>query len=118
MFGVVITVWYLDSSIYGGLIRFDIVQALLGFTKLSYQLRFDLFLLTALLPLTNALIIKAKNGMGIATSVLFLITGSLAAGPIIEKFSEFYVILPYRFVPTIVFFAIGVGILFNRNPLD
>jgi len=118
MFGVVITVWYLDSSIYGGLIRFDIVQALLGFTKLSYQLRFDLLLLTALLPLTIALIIKAKNGMGIATSVLFLITGSLAAGPIIEIFSEFYVILPYRFVPTIVFFAIGVGILFNKKSLD
>jgi len=118
MFGVVITVWYLDSSIYGGLIRFDIVQALLGFTKLSYQLRFDLLLLTALLPLTIALIIKAKNGMGIATSVLFLITGSLAAGPIIEIFSEFYVILPYRFVPTIVFFAIGVGILFNKKSID
>jgi hypothetical protein len=118
MFGVVITVWYLDSSIYGGLIRFDIVQALLGFTKLSYQLRFDLLLLTALLPLTIALIIKAKNGMGVATSVLFLITGSLAAGPIIEIFSEFYVILPYRFVPTIVFFAIGVGILFNRKSID
>ena len=56
--------------------------------------------------------------MGIATSVLFLITGSLAAGPIIETFSEFYVILPYRFVPTIVFFAIGVGILFNKKSID
>ena len=118
MFGVVITVWYLDSSVYSSIIRFDIEQLFIGFTKLSYQLRFDLLLLTALLPLTIALIIKAKNGMGIATSVLFLITGSLAAGPIIEIFSEFYVILPYRFVPTIVFFAIGVGILFNKKSID
>ena len=118
MFGLVITVWYLDSSVYGNLIEFDIVQAFIGFTKLSYQLRFDLLFLIALLPLTIALIIKAKNGMNTAASVLFLITGSLAAGPIIEIFSEFYVILPYRFVPTIVFFAIGVGVLFNKKSLD
>jgi len=118
MFGVVITVWYLDSSVYSSIVRFDIEQLFVGFTKLSYQLRFDLLLLTALFPLTIALIIKAKKGISIATPVLFLIAGSLVAGPIIEIFSGFYVTLPYRFVPTIVFFAIGVGILFNKKSLD
>ena len=118
MFGVVITVWYLDSSVYSSIIRFDIEQLFIGFTKLSYQLRFDLLLLTALFPLTIALIIKAKKGISIATPVLFLITGSLVAGPIVEIFSDFYVTLPYRFVPTIVFFAIGVGVLFNKKSLD
>ena len=118
MFGVVITVWYLDSSIYSSIIRFDIEQLFMGFTKLSYQLRFDLLLLTALFPLTIALMIKAKQGINIATPVLFLIAGSLVAGPIVEIFSGFYVTLPYRFVPTIVFFAIGVGILFNKKSLD
>ena len=118
MLGVVITVWYLDSSVYSSIIRFDIEQLFIGFTKLSYQLRFDLLLLTALFPLTIALIIKAKKGISIATPVLFLIAGSLVAGPIVEIFSDFYVTLPYRFVPTIVFFAIGVGILFNKKSLD
>ena len=118
MFGVVISVWYLDSSVYSSIIRFDIEQLFIGFTKLSYQLRFDLLLLTALFPLTIALIIKAKKGISIATPVLFLIAGSLVAGPIVEIFSGFYVTLPYRFVPTIVFFAIGVGILFNKKSLD
>ena len=118
MFGVVITVWYLDSSVYSSIIRFDIEQLFIGFTKLSYQLRFDLLLLTALFPLTIALIIKAKKGISIATPILFLIAGSLVAGPIVEIFSGFYVTLPYRFVPTIVFFAIGVGILFNKKSLD
>nr|AIE96542.1 hypothetical protein [uncultured marine thaumarchaeote AD1000_80_F03] len=118
MFGVVISVWYLDSSVYSSIIRFDIEQLFIGFTKLSYQLRFDLLLLTALFPLTIALIIKAKNGISIATPVLFLIAGSLVAGPIIEIFSGFYVTLPYRFIPTIVFFAIGVGILFNKKSID
>ena len=118
MLVVVITVWYLDSSVYSSIIRFDIEQLFIGFTKLSYQLRFDLLLLTALFPLTIALIIKAKKGISIATPVLFLIAGSLVAGPIVEIFSDFYVTLPYRFVPTIVFFAIGVGILFNKKSLD
>jgi len=118
MLGVVITVWYLDSSVYSSIIRFDIEQLFIGFTKLSYQLRFDLLLLTALFPLTIALMIKAKQGINIATPVLFLIAGSLVAGPIVEIFSGFYVTLPYRFVPTIVFFAIGVGILFNKKSLD
>jgi len=118
MFGVVITVWYLDSSVYSSIIRFDIEQLFIGFTKLSYQLRFDLLLLTALFPLTIALIIKAKKGISIATPILFLIAGSLVAGPIIEIFSGFYVTLPYRFIPTIVFFAIGVGVLFNKKSLD
>ena len=118
MFVVVITIWYLDSSVYSSIIRFDIEQLFMGFTKLSYQLRFDLLLLTALFPLTIALMIKAKQGINIATPVLFLIAGSLVAGPIVEIFSGFYVTLPYRFVPTIVFFAIGVGILFNKKSLD
>mgnify|MGYP001050153987 FL=1 len=117
MLGVVITVWYLDSSVYSSIVRFDIEQLFIGFTKLSYQLRFDLLLLTALFPLTIALIIKAKKGISIATPILFLIAGSLIAGPIIEIFSGFYVTLPYRFVPTIVFFAIGVGVLFNKKSL-
>ena len=115
MFGVVVIIWNLDSSIYSSVIRFDILQLFIGFTKLSYQLRFDLLLITALLPLTIALIIKARQGIHAAASVLFLITGSIAAGPIVEIFSDFYVILPYRFVPTIVFFAIGVGVLFNNK---
>ena len=118
MLGVVITVWYLDSSVYSSIVRFDIEQLFIGFTKLSYQLRFDLLLLTALFPLTIALIIKAKKGISIAAPILFLIAGSLVVGPIIEIFSGFYVTLPYRFVPTIVFFAIGVGILFNKKSLD
>ncbi len=115
MFGVVVIIWNLDSSIYSSVIRFDVSQLFIGLTKLSYQLRFDLLLIAALLPLTIALIIKARQGIHAAASVLFLITGSIAAGPIVEIFSDFYVILPYRFVPTIVFFAIGVGVLFNNK---
>jgi len=115
MFCVILSIWSLDDSIYSDIIRFDLGQILIGFTKLSYQLRFDLLLLVAILPLTIALILKSRQRIDIATSVLFLMTGSIFLGPIVEMFSDFYVILPYRFIPTIVFFSVGVGILFNTK---
>ena len=76
--------------------------------------RKNLFLI-GLLPLTIGLIIKAKHGINIAVPILFLITGSLFAGAVVEMLSDHFVTLPYRFVPTIVFFAVGVGILFSHR---
>tara|TARA_B110000014_G_scaffold256746_1_gene240291 strand:- start:350 stop:1579 length:1230 start_codon:yes stop_codon:yes gene_type:complete len=118
MFGVIITIWTLDASVYDSIIRFDLAQLLVGLSKTSYQIRFDLLFLVSVLPLTFALIIKAKNGFHIAASILFLITGSIFAGAIVEMLSEHFVILPYRFVPTIVFFAVGVGVLFNHKKAE
>ena len=115
MFGVVVTIWSLDASIYESIIRFDLTQILIALTKTSYQIRFDTLLLASLLPLTIGLIIKARNGFNIAAPILFLISGSIFAGAVVEMLSEHFVILPYRFVPTIVFFAVGVGILFNQS---
>jgi hypothetical protein len=115
MFAIIITIWTLDASVYDNILRFDLSQLLVGLTKTSYQIRFDLLFLVSILPLTFALIIKAKNGFHIASSILFLITGSIFAGAIVEMLSEHFVILPYRFVPTIVFFAVGVGVLFNHK---
>tara|TARA_B100000029_G_scaffold119926_2_gene113286 strand:- start:92 stop:1321 length:1230 start_codon:yes stop_codon:yes gene_type:complete len=115
MFGTVITIWTIDSSVYDNILRFDFSQLFIALTKTSYQIRFDFLFLSSLLPLTIGLIIKAKNGFNMATSILFLITGSIFAGAIVEMLSYHFVILPYRFVPTIVFFAVGVGILFNYN---
>ena len=115
MFGVIITIWSLDASVYDNILRIDLNQILTALAKTAYQLRFDTLFLAALLPLTIGLIIKAKHGYTIAVPILFLITGSIFAGAIVEMLSAHFVILPYRFVPTIVFFAVGVGILFNYN---
>ncbi len=115
MIAVIITIWSLDTSVYDSIIRFDITQLVLALTKTSYQLRFDGLFLAAILPLTIGLIIKARNGYHIAAPILFLITGTIFSGAIIEMLSDHFVILPYRFIPTIVFFAVGIGILFNQN---
>ena len=115
MFGVIITIWTLDSSVYDNILRIDITQLLIAITKTSYQIRFDTLLLVGLLPLTIGLILKARNGVNIATPILFLITGSIFAGAVVEILSDHFVILPYRFIPTIVFFAVGIGVLFNHR---
>ena len=115
MFGVIITIWTLDSSVYDNILRIDITQLLIAITKTSYQIRFDTLFLVGLLPLTIGLILKARNGVNIATPILFLITGSIFAGAVVEILSDHFVILPYRFIPTIVFFAVGIGVLFNHR---
>ena len=115
MFGVVIGIWSADASVYDSILRIDITQFLIALTKASYQLRFDNLFLIGLLPLTIGLIIKAKHGINIAVPILFLITGSIFAGAVVEMLSDHFVTLPYRFVPTIVFFAVGVGILFSHK---
>ena len=115
MFGVVIGIWSADASVYDNILRIDITQFLIALTKASYQLRFDSLLLIGLLPLVIGLIIKAKHGINTAVPILFLITGSLFAGAVVEMLSDHFVTLPYRFVPTIVFFAVGVGILFSHR---
>ena len=61
------------------------------------------------------LTVLAKNQMKESDSILFLIMGTLLAGPILIVFTNFYEILPYRFVPLIIFFSIGIGMFFSKK---
>ncbi len=45
---------------------------------------------------------------------MFLIGGILFISPLLTGFTEL-TNQPYRFVPLVVFFAIGVGILLSKN---
>ena len=115
MLGLIITIWSLDASVYDNILRIDITKFFTAIVKTSYQIRFDTLLLASIFPLVIGLIIRAKHGYNIAVPILFLITGSIFAGAVIEMLSDHFVILPYRFIPTIVFFAVGIGILFNHK---
>ena len=46
---------------------------------------------------------------------LFFISVLLLAGPLVALLTDFYVILPYRFVPLIAFFAIAIGVLIFKT---
>jgi len=88
-----------------------------GFTSLHPSLRYDGLVLLFLLPLTLGLFHASRRGIVHADSIMFLIFGMLLSSPLIQAFSS-YIIVPYRFIPLIVFFAIGVGMLLSRKVIQ
>lgn len=93
---------------------FNALEFLVGFTVWVFQLRDDVVLFTLLLPLTVGLFLASRRGVIMADTLLILITGMLLTGPLIMGFTNFNV-HPYRFVPLIVFFSIGIGSLFTNK---
>ena len=71
-----------------------------------------------ILPVVVGLVLLAKNHLKEADSILLLILGTLIAGPILIMFTNFYEILPYRYIPLIVFFAIGIGMFFSKKSIS
>ena len=69
-----------------------------------------------ILPVIVGLTILAKNSFKQSDSIIMLILGTMIAGPTLVMFTNFYEILPYRFVPLIVFFAISIGLFFTKIP--
>ena len=88
-----------------------------GLQSLSYQLRFDSIILIFLLPLTVALFLKSLKGFHQANSIQILISGFLLIPPLLITFSE-QTNEPYRLIPLVVFFAIGVSTLLGKIRQD
>ena len=113
-----ITYWIFEngrSIIYDDIIRYDFNAFLDGFTGWGNSMQVDPFVLLFILPLTVMLFFKSRNGLKQADSIMILLAGSILAGPLISFVTDFYFILPYRFIPFIVFMAIGVGLLFSKK---
>jgi len=94
--------------------EFDSDEFWLGFTSFSYQLRFDGLVLLFILPLIVGLFIASRYGILHADSIMLLISGILLTAPLLTGFTEL-TNQPYRFVPLVVFFAIGVGVLLSKR---
>ena len=85
-----------------------------GFSSFSSMfVREGLFLLF-LLPLTVGLFIASRKGILHADSIMFFIVTMLLYSPFLGALT-YAQNLPYRYIPMIVFFAIGVGILFSKR---
>jgi len=95
-------------------IEFDQLKFISGFSAFSAQFRFDGLILMFLLPLTVGLFIASRNGIKEADSIMVLISGVLLFAAILPGFTAF-TNNPYRFVPFLVFFAMGVGTLLSRR---
>ena len=97
---------------FGG--DFDYLQFWRGFTSFAYQLRYDGVVLTLLVPLVVGLYLLSRRGLIQADSIMLIIMGMLLAAPLLAALTNL-TIQPYRFVPLVVFFAIGVGLLFSNR---
>lgn len=104
---IVMLVAYKSSNFYPE-------QFFSGFTAFTLFLRFDTLVVVLLLPLTVGLYALSKKGYHEAESIMALITGVLLSAPLLAGFTDI-TNQPYRFIPLIVFFAIGVGILFSNK---
>ena len=112
---VAIALIFIGDTVYPTIIDVNYSKFLLGFQIIIAQLRFDLFFIMTLLPVTVGLMLLSKNKLKHADSILILIFGTIIAGPILVTLTYHYEILPYRFVPLLVFFSIGVGMFFSRK---
>jgi len=113
-----ITYWIFEngrSIIYDDIIEYDFNDFLDGFTGWGNSMQMDPFALLFILPLTIMLFFKSRNGLKQADSILILLAGSILAGPLISFVTDFYFILPYRFIPFVIFMAVGVGLLFSKK---
>jgi len=119
-YGIVlgITYWIFEngrSIIYDDIIRYDFNAFLDGFTGWGNSMQLEPFVLLFILPLTVMLFFKSRNGLKQADSIMILLAGSILAGPLISLVTDFYFILPYRFIPFVIFMAIAVGLLFSKK---
>ncbi len=112
--GVMGALFMIENVGFGHLITsFDYVDFVSGFTAWAFQLRIDGLILVFLLPLSIALFFVSLRRNREADSILVLIGGVLLSMPLLSGFTEFN-IHPYRWMPLIAFFAIGVGVLLSK----
>jgi len=106
------------DTLYPNVIQIDPSKFFIGLATFGPLLRYDFFLLMTILPVVVGLTFFAKNNLKEIDSIMFLILGTLIAGPILIMFTNFYEILPYRYIPLIVFFSIGIGLFFSKKSIS
>ena len=110
-----VVIIFAGETLYPKVFEIDPPSLILGFAATAFQFRSDLFILVMLLPVSVWLFILAKNRLKEADSILFLIFGTILAGPVVVMMTYFYEVLPYRLIPLIVFVAIGIGLFFSKR---
>tara|TARA_Y100000590_G_scaffold463808_1_gene631528 strand:- start:2964 stop:4184 length:1221 start_codon:yes stop_codon:yes gene_type:complete len=110
--------WIFESGrsiIYDDIVRLDSNAFLDGFTGWGNNMQLDPVAILCIIPLTIGLFIKSLKGIKQADSVLILIMGTILAAPLISYVTDFYFILPYRYIPFIVAMAMGIGIFLSKE---
>lgn len=110
-----------DFDVGGGITKggmtFDTEEFWFGFTAWSSQLRFDTIFLLFVLPLIVGLYITARKGIVIADAIIVQIMGITIVMSFLGALTTFD-LHPYRYVPLMVFFAIGVATLLAKRSIN
>ena len=96
---VSIGIFQISNTIYGDVIDINVSEFLIGFSTLAFNLRFDVFLLLFLLPVSMGLFLKARNGDRNSISLMVLMCGTILVTPVLEMLTNFYFVYPYRYIP-------------------
>ena len=96
---------------------FDAKEFWMPFPSFSYQLTSDGLVLLFMIPLIAGLFLVSKRGIKHGESIMILISGMLLIAPMLTGFTN-QTNQPYRFVPLIVFFAVGVGVLLSKSKVQ
>ncbi len=111
LIGVATAIEYLGIS--PGITSFDSHDFWLAFNAFSYQMRLDGIIVLFLLPLTVGLFLVSRRNLQ-ANSILVLIMGMILSQPILAGFTD-QSSEPYRYMPLIIFFAMGVGTILKKR---
>jgi hypothetical protein len=80
-----------------------------GFVSFSYQMRYDGLVVLFLIPIVTGLYFISKKNQ-YANSVSIMISSVLLTGPLLLALTDITT-QPYRFIPLVVFCAIGIGMI-------
>ncbi|KAG2472503.1 MAG: conserved membrane protein of unknown function [Nitrosopumilales archaeon] len=118
--GIIIAIVLIGAAVASG--REDLLAAQqesfisdefwIGFTSFATQLRFDGLVILFLVPLIVGLLLASTKNKH-AESMMVLMGGMLLIAPLLTGFSD-QTNQPYRFVPFVTFFAVGVGVLLSK----
>ena len=112
---VAVCIIFVGKSIYTDVVEIEPSRFFLGFADTAMQFKYDIFFTIMLLPVIVGLYVLSKNTSDTDT-IHSLILGTIFFSPLLITFTYFYDILPYRHVPTLVFFAIAIGFFFSKKP--
>jgi len=93
---------------------FDSSKIIGAFAIILSQFRYDGVIVVFLLPLVVCLFLTSKKGISNANSVLILIGGIILMNIFVPALTGMGN-TPYRILPLVFFFAIGVGTLLSKN---
>jgi len=122
LYGIIVVLGVLflnltNSSLFSSDWEFDSHDFWGGFNAIHQSLRFDPLVILFMLPLIVGLFFKSRHGFREADSITFLILGMILSAIFIPALGN-AINAPYRFIPLIIFFAMGVGVLLSKKSTE